>query len=124
MSSTRLINFKKRGGVTRDNSHQIEDTTSLENLELPSLISEMNTPQIGAAPEIPPSDFGNINWADVISMDSASHYVSPLTEEKDEDFETWCNSLFAQEFTLILCWMIYNVSLGTNCQDAMVTNTV
>ena len=92
--------FKNRGGLTKDNLHQIEDTASFENLKLPSLISEMSTPQIGANPEIPPLDFSNIDWVEVISMDSASHYVSQLNEEKDEDFETRCNSLFAQEFML------------------------
>lgn len=61
--------FKKRGGVTKYNSHQIEDTTSFENLKLPSLISEMSTPQIGATPEIPPLDFSNIDWVEVLSMD-------------------------------------------------------
>ena len=32
--------FKKQRGFARDNSHQVEDITASENLEIPLLISE------------------------------------------------------------------------------------
>ena len=88
--------FKKQREFARDNSHQVEDIATSKNLELPLLISEeTSTPQIETTVETPHLDFSDIDWAEAISMDSASIDVSPLNMEQDEDLETWCNSLFA-----------------------------
>ena len=88
--------FKKQRGFARDNSHQVEDITASENLEIPLLISEeTRTPQTKTTVETPHLDFNDIDWAEVIRMDSALIDVSPLNMEQDEDLEAWCNSLFA-----------------------------
>ena len=88
--------FKKQREFARDNSHQVGDIATSKNLELPLLISEeTSTPQIETTVETPHLDFSDIDWAEAISMDSASIDVSPLNMEQDEDLETWCNSLFA-----------------------------
>ena len=88
--------FKKQRGFARDNSHQVEDIATSENLELPLLISEeTSTPQTETIVETPHLDLSDIDWAEVISMDGASIDVSPLNMEQNEDLEAWCNSLFA-----------------------------
>ncbi|XP_075660687.1 NAC domain-containing protein 1-like [Castanea sativa] len=87
--------FKKQRGFARDNLHQEEGIATSKNLELPSLISEeTNTPQTEVTIETPHLNFSDIDWTEVISMDSASHDVSPLNMEQEEDLEAWCNSLF------------------------------
>ena len=57
----------------------------------------MSTPQIETTMKTPHLDFSDTDWTEIISMYNASHDVSPLKMEQDEDFEACYNSLTAYE---------------------------